>query len=171
MVTDASRRKRRRKGRGQKPLAQDSEASWIWRTSYGLASSWRRRLKPYGRVLTQKDMPWSVRILTREPISTTKTTEMPTTMEYLDDGTMTTLNHAFLRDKWWLIVNIGTAFVVVSSVMSAFLIYKSFRLRALSNSNDVSTTMDLQTTEVSNANGVVITSEDPANRPPAMPES
>uniref|UniRef100_A0A7E4ZYL6 CUB_2 domain-containing protein n=1 Tax=Panagrellus redivivus TaxID=6233 RepID=A0A7E4ZYL6_PANRE len=113
--------------------------------------------------------PWSVRILTRE--STTMTTEMPTTTKYLEDSLTTTSNNLFLRDKWWLIVNIGTTFVIVSSVMSAFFIYKSFCLRASSNSDDVSTTMDPQTSKVPNANSGAITSEDLSNQPSMMPES
>uniref|UniRef100_A0A7E4ZYS0 Peptidase A1 domain-containing protein n=1 Tax=Panagrellus redivivus TaxID=6233 RepID=A0A7E4ZYS0_PANRE len=92
--------------------------------------------------------PWSVRILMPEPVQTTMTTELPTSIGYLDDSMTTISNYPFLRDKWWLIVNIGTTFVIITSVMSAFLVYKSFCLGTSSNSENVTTTMEPQTTEV-----------------------
>uniref|UniRef100_A0A7E4VPQ4 Transmembrane protein n=1 Tax=Panagrellus redivivus TaxID=6233 RepID=A0A7E4VPQ4_PANRE len=95
--------------------------------------------------------PSNVRFLKRQSLRTTTTTELQTTTERFE----VTLNTPFLKDKWWLIVDIGIIVIVISGVISGFAIYQLFRINIPSDSEDSSATMAQQSIEVGCFNAVV----------------
>uniref|UniRef100_A0A7E4V3P5 DsbC domain-containing protein n=1 Tax=Panagrellus redivivus TaxID=6233 RepID=A0A7E4V3P5_PANRE len=102
-------------------------------------------------------LPASVRFLMRESTATTlaklesttlkaETTEMTETMH-----SETVPSKRFLRDKWWLIVDMGSAIIIVNGIISGIFIGLLLRLSTATESVTVSTTSEPQMSEMSNA--------------------
>uniref|UniRef100_A0A7E4URW6 Fgf-3 n=1 Tax=Panagrellus redivivus TaxID=6233 RepID=A0A7E4URW6_PANRE len=75
------------------------------------------------RVPLKIRFPLTVSFLSNDTNVETTTTEFPSTTEQYEVNT-TTSKTRLLRDKWWLIVDISSSFVIVTGLISGFIIYQ-----------------------------------------------
>uniref|UniRef100_A0A7E4ZRS0 Transmembrane protein n=1 Tax=Panagrellus redivivus TaxID=6233 RepID=A0A7E4ZRS0_PANRE len=80
--------------------------------------SWFHLVAPF-----RVKFPLIVSFLSNDMIAETTTTELPSTTEQFEVNTTTSKRH-LLKEKWWLVVDIGSSFFMITSLISGFLIYQ-----------------------------------------------